>query len=107
MASFSAMGKRETWYAIGFVSDKLMRALREQARVERLGKIPGQPLSHPGELDAATPNDGTGRSEVGAPGLANSAPTQAASVVDPQGKGAGGTLGVKIGAEEPDPVLPS
>lgn len=36
MASFLAMGKRETWYAIGFVTDKLLRALKETARREKI-----------------------------------------------------------------------
>lgn len=30
------MGKRETWYAIGFVSDRLIRDLREKVRLERV-----------------------------------------------------------------------
>lgn len=65
MASFLAMGKRETWYAIGFVTDKLLRALKETARREKLG------------------GNGSAGDDEGAP-------ARTASVVGPQGKGAGG-----------------
>lgn len=62
------MRKRETWYAIGSVSDGLVRALRQQARMEKfIGEV------------------------TGALERVDSAPADPADLGNPQGKGAGGT----------------
>lgn len=36
MHTIVCMGERETWYTIGFVTDKLLQALKETVRREKL-----------------------------------------------------------------------
>lgn len=85
-----AARRRNTFVTVGAVSDKLLRDLIELRRIEKTG---GQrACANPPAGDPAQGGSGDSRGSMGettAP-VPCSAAVPTASVVDPQGKGAGG-----------------